>query len=59
MQMVCTDCRQNLDHVPLDDPCPQCGGARRTIQVFAEDTLAAVDATNEIDYEPGAKGTPG
>jgi hypothetical protein len=41
------------------DPCPQCGGARRTIQVFAEDTLAAVDAANEIDYEPGAKGTPG
>jgi hypothetical protein len=42
--MFCPDCMQDLDDVPLDDPCPQCGGLRRSAQVSGEAALVAVAA---------------
>jgi hypothetical protein len=55
MAMFCPDCKQNLDDVPLDDPCPQCGGLRRSAVLTAETALAAVSApapTVTIGYNP-------
>jgi hypothetical protein len=42
--MFCPDCRQDLDDVPVDDPCPQCGGLRRGAHVSGEAVLVAVAA---------------
>ena len=42
--MFCPDCMQNLDDLPTGDPCPQCGGRRRSAQVFATAALVAVSA---------------
>jgi predicted RNA-binding Zn-ribbon protein involved in translation (DUF1610 family) len=36
MAMICPDCQQNLDDVPVGDPCPQCGGVRRSAVVQAQ-----------------------
>ena len=33
MAMICPDCQQNLDDVPVGDPCPQCGGVQRSAVV--------------------------
>lgn len=55
MAMFCPDCKQNLDDVPLDDPCPQCGGLRRSAVVTAGAALAAVSVlppTVTIGYNP-------
>ncbi len=56
--MICPDCTRNLDDVPLDDPCPQCGGLRRSAQVSGVAALVGVSAmagTVTIGYslEPG------
>jgi hypothetical protein len=58
MTMFCPACMQNLDDVPTGDPCPQCGGHRRSAQVSGSAALAAVSAmagTVRIGYnqEPG------
>jgi hypothetical protein len=58
MTMFCPDCMQNLDDVPTSDPCPQCGGHRRSAQVFGSAALAAASVmagTVTIGYnqEPG------
>ena len=45
MPMICPDCKQYLDGVPLDDPCPQCGGTRRSARVFAEAAQVVAVAT--------------
>lgn len=56
--MICPDCQQNLDDVPVSDPCPQCGGARRNAVVQAQAALSvatAMSVTVSIGYnlEPG------
>ena len=56
--MICPDCQQNLDDVPVGDPCPQCGGKRRSAVVQAQAAMAAVSAmsaTVSIGYnlQPG------
>ena len=56
--MICPDCQQNLDDVPVGDPCPQCGGARRSAVVQAQAAMVAVSAmapTVSVGYslEPG------
>lgn len=42
--MFCLDCKHDLGEVPLDDPCPQCGGLRRSAQVSAEAALVVAMA---------------
>ncbi len=57
MAMICPDCQQSLDDVPVGDPCPQCGGERRGAVVQGEVALAAVSAlsaTVEIGYNPAS-----
>ena len=56
--MICPDCQQNLDDVPVGDPCPLCGGARRSAVIQAQAAVVAVSAmagTVSIGYslEPG------
>jgi hypothetical protein len=58
MAMFCPDCMQNLDDVPVGDPCPHCGGRRSNALAFASAALAAASAmavTVTIGYnqEPG------
>jgi len=58
MAMICPDCQQDLDDVSVGDPCPQCGGKRRSAVLQAQATMAAVSAmsvTGSIGYslEPG------
>ena len=58
MAMICPDCQQDLDDVPVGDPCPQCRGKRRSAVVQAQAAMAAVSAmsvTVSIGYslEPG------
>ncbi len=58
MAMICPDCQQNLDDVPVGDPCPQCGGARRSAVVPAQAAMAAasaISASATVGYnlEPG------
>lgn len=38
--MTCPDCQQNLDDVPVGDPCPQCRGKRRSAVVQAQAALS-------------------
>jgi hypothetical protein len=33
--MTCPDCGTNLDHTPVEQPCPTCGGVRRNAVVHA------------------------
>ena len=33
--MTCTDCRANLDDVPIYQPCPTCGSTRRDVTISA------------------------
>jgi hypothetical protein len=56
--MTCPDCQQNLDDVPVGDPCPQCGGIRRSAAVQAQAALVVAVAfapTVSIGYslKPG------
>jgi len=56
--MICPDCQQSLDGVPVGDPCPQCGGVRRSAVVQVEAALSVAVAfapTVSIGYslEPG------
>jgi hypothetical protein len=58
MAMICPDCQQDLDDVPLGDPCPQCGGVRRSAVVYGQTAMVGVSAmsgTVSIGYslEPG------
>ena len=58
MAMICPDCQKNLDDVPVGDPCPQCGGNRRSAVVHAQVAMTAASAlapTVSIGYslEPG------
>ena len=58
MAMTWPDCQQSLDDVPVGDPCPQCGGNRRSAIVHAQTAMVAVSATAptvSIGYslEPG------
>jgi len=58
MAMICPDCQQNLDDVPVGDPCPQCGGNQRSAVVYAQAAIVGVSAmapTVSIGYslEPG------
>ena len=58
MAMICPDCQQDLDDVPVGDPCPQCGGNRRSAVVQAQAAMVGVSAmapTVSIGYslEPG------
>jgi hypothetical protein len=53
MAMICPDCQQNLDDVPVGDSCPGCGGQRRSAVVQAGAALAGVGtltATVSIGY---------
>jgi hypothetical protein len=53
MPMTCPDCGQNLDDVPTGDPCPQCGGNRRSTTVYAEAAVvgaAVMDVRVKIGY---------
>ena len=52
--MFCPECMQNLDDVPPDDPCPQCGGLRRSAQVTVQPvqvTATAVPGSVVIGYD--------
>jgi hypothetical protein len=42
--MICPDCQRNLDDVPVGDPCPQCGGGKRSAVVQAGAALVGVEA---------------
>jgi hypothetical protein len=42
--MTCPDCGENLDDVPVGEPCPQCGGSGRDARVLALPALARVEA---------------
>ena len=58
MATICSDCQQNLDEVPVGDPCPQCGGTLRNVVVELPTlmtTAAAMAPTVSIGYtlEPG------
>jgi hypothetical protein len=39
--MTCPDCNANLDAVSADDPCPECGGGRRTAAVLPQTAWVA------------------
>jgi hypothetical protein len=58
MTMTCPDCGHNLDEVPVGDPCPECGGTRRTEHFYGSAALAVnavVSTTISVAYNP----TPG
>jgi len=59
MPTICPDCTQNLDHVPLNNPCPQCGSTRRSTHVFAETAVLAVTAVTDIGVKIGYRLAPG
>jgi hypothetical protein len=42
--MFCPDCQRNLDDVPVGDPCPQCGGSKRSAVVQAQVAMVGVSA---------------
>jgi hypothetical protein len=44
MPMFCPDCQRNLDDVPVGDPCPQCGGSKRSAVVQAQVAMVGVSA---------------
>jgi hypothetical protein len=56
--MFCPDCNANLDDVPAEDPCPACGGHRRSATVTAETAKATASAgpveisIDRNDYRP-------
>ena len=58
MAMICPDCQQNLDDVPVGDPCPQCGGVRRSAVVQAQAAMVGVSALS-ASVSVGYSLTPG
>ncbi len=53
--MFCPDCEANLDDVPVGDPCPVCGGPRRSAEAHAGVALMAVSslkASASVGYNP-------
>ena len=54
--MTCPDCQTNLDEVPVESPCPNCGSHRRDATVSPE-TVAAV--AHVIGGHQGPAGEPG
>jgi hypothetical protein len=42
--MFCPDCASGLDDVPVGEPCPRCGGERRSAWVVAETATAEASA---------------
>src|SRR5690349_701993 len=56
--MTCPDCQQNLDDVPVGDPCPQCGGNRRSAVVQAQAALSVATAMS-ASVSVGYNLTPG
>lgn len=56
--MTCPDCQQNLDDVPVGDPCPQCGSSKRSAIVQGEAALAGVSAM-AVTVSIGYSLTPG
>jgi hypothetical protein len=53
--MTCPDCDANLDQTPVGQPCPSCGGDRRSATVYGDAALAAVASFNvsaSIGYNP-------
>jgi hypothetical protein len=48
--MFCPDCDANLDDVPVGDPCPACGGARRSAIAYTE-TARAVATVGEVSLK--------
>ena len=56
--MICPDCQQNLDDVPVGDPCPQCGGNRRSAVVEAQAAMVGVSAIS-ASVSIGYNLTPG
>ena len=45
--MTCPDCREDLDRVPANEPCPECGGRRRTVTVTSPG-LSALTRVGEV-----------
>jgi hypothetical protein len=41
--MYCPDCGTGLDDVPVDEPCPQCGGTRRDARIFVHEIGTATE----------------
>jgi hypothetical protein len=37
--VVCPDCFANLDHVAVDEPCPACGGTRRSTRAVSDSVV--------------------
>jgi hypothetical protein len=56
--MICSDCQQNLDDVPVGEPCPQCGGNRRSAVVQAQAALSVATAMS-ASVSVGYNLTPG
>jgi len=46
--MFCPACNTILDPTPVGDPCPGCGGTRRSATAYAE---AALRATNVAERD--------
>ena len=45
--MFCPDCDANLDAVPVDEVCPNCGGRRRSA-VATPEAVSVVAITEEV-----------
>jgi hypothetical protein len=60
--MYCPDCQTNLDDTPVDDPCPKCGGSRRSAVALPGVAAARVEVPSprliaESNFPDGSKET--
>ena len=60
--MCCTDCRRDLDDTPVAEPCPECGGSRRSAAAAPGEARATVEVpsprvTAESNFADGSKDT--
>jgi len=58
----CPDCQTNLDDTPVDDPCPNCGGSRRSAVALPEVVGARIEVPSprliaESNLPDGSKET--